>query len=540
MAKRKKIGRNDLCPCKSGKKYKKCCLDKASTPIDMSLPPEVKLEMERMQALQSQVEQQQGLGNPIISTVFKGYRLVTSGDRIYWDKEANWKTVHDFLFQFLKNALGISWGKAELGKPYEKRHPIIQWHNIMGEYLKRENKAGEDIQSAPMIGAVSAILNLAYNLFLLEHNVDVQKKLIKRLKSGDAGMFQGALYESYVAAIFIRAGFKLEMEDESDPDRKHCEFTAIASTGEKFSVEAKARLPFKSNVGVGTQLFNALKKDALHKRVVFIDLNVQELMGNMEEINNELLEKEKSLTIDGNPAPPAYVFITNHSFAYNLEATEFERIGFASGFKIDFFKTNTRYTSLREARLAREHHKDIVKLVQSMREQVSIPVTFDGEIPEFAFNEELKANRLLIGNKYRLPSTGGGEVIGVLESATLIPKERKSYGIYRLENGTRCTYTCPVTEEEVMAYETNKDTFFGVTRNQGSQTNDPLEFYDFIYNSYRETPRDKLLDFLKDYPNHDELKKMTTEELRVMFCENCVHSAMRDARFEATKESDRN
>lgn len=26
-----KIGRNDLCPCGSGKKYKKCCLDKERT-----------------------------------------------------------------------------------------------------------------------------------------------------------------------------------------------------------------------------------------------------------------------------------------------------------------------------------------------------------------------------------------------------------------------------------------------------------------------------------------------------------------------------
>jgi uncharacterized protein YecA (UPF0149 family) len=28
IAKKKKIGRNAPCPCGSGKKYKKCCLDK--------------------------------------------------------------------------------------------------------------------------------------------------------------------------------------------------------------------------------------------------------------------------------------------------------------------------------------------------------------------------------------------------------------------------------------------------------------------------------------------------------------------------------
>lgn len=29
----KKIGRNDPCPCGSGKKYKKCCLNKADNPV---------------------------------------------------------------------------------------------------------------------------------------------------------------------------------------------------------------------------------------------------------------------------------------------------------------------------------------------------------------------------------------------------------------------------------------------------------------------------------------------------------------------------
>lgn len=33
-----KIGRNDPCPCGSGKKYKKCCIDAA--PLTAALPPE--------------------------------------------------------------------------------------------------------------------------------------------------------------------------------------------------------------------------------------------------------------------------------------------------------------------------------------------------------------------------------------------------------------------------------------------------------------------------------------------------------------------
>jgi len=33
----KKIGRNDPCPCGSGKKYKKCCLDSKSVPINKTI-----------------------------------------------------------------------------------------------------------------------------------------------------------------------------------------------------------------------------------------------------------------------------------------------------------------------------------------------------------------------------------------------------------------------------------------------------------------------------------------------------------------------
>ena len=46
-----RIGRNDLCPCGSGKKYKKCCVDKqaAQTPIQTE-PPSVNREVKKIQA----------------------------------------------------------------------------------------------------------------------------------------------------------------------------------------------------------------------------------------------------------------------------------------------------------------------------------------------------------------------------------------------------------------------------------------------------------------------------------------------------------
>jgi len=39
--KRRKIGRNELCPCDSKKKYKKCCLNPAPTPSLMERMPKI-------------------------------------------------------------------------------------------------------------------------------------------------------------------------------------------------------------------------------------------------------------------------------------------------------------------------------------------------------------------------------------------------------------------------------------------------------------------------------------------------------------------
>jgi hypothetical protein len=281
----KKIGRNDPCPCGSGKKYKKCCSGRKD-----SLPPEVRREFERIKAKQLQIEKQQGLGRSIISNEFKGYRLVFVRNRMYYSQK--WKTFHDFLFEYIRMVFGKEWGKAEFAKPFEERHPVVQWYEIAHKYMK-EHQAGDGaINTAPMTGAVSAYLNLSYNLYLLAHNVEVQERLIKRLK--EISQFRGAQYETYVAAEFIKAGFKLEIENEEDNRTTHCEFTAISeTTGKKYSIEAKARQPHKENVSVGNQLYNALKKKAKHERLIFININITDFMKEVPNIVMSLNAKKR-------------------------------------------------------------------------------------------------------------------------------------------------------------------------------------------------------------------------------------------------------
>jgi len=106
--------------------------------------------------------------------------------------------------------------------------------------------------------------------------------------------------------------------------------------------------------------------------------------------------------------------------------------------------------------------------------------------------------------------------------------QKNVYGIYKLvEDGKRIIVTCPITEKELQVYRQYPDTFFGVHKKQSQIAKDPLDLFDFFYNSYKNTPKEKLLEFLKVHPLLEELKNETQQELAITYCESLVYSAMR-------------
>jgi hypothetical protein len=124
-----KAGRNERCPCGSGKKYKRCCIDNPkpqANPFMAAAPPEMMRraqEIMRLHEAQEDVrQQQQGHGNPILSWTDHGYRLVAVGNTIHWAK--NWVLFPNFLDYFMKKTLGHEWGEREKSKG---EHPIFRW-----------------------------------------------------------------------------------------------------------------------------------------------------------------------------------------------------------------------------------------------------------------------------------------------------------------------------------------------------------------------------------------------------------------------------
>lgn len=517
-----KVGRNAPCPCGSGKKYKRCHGNEdghvagSASAIEQADLDQMHREL---MAREKQREKQQGLGRRIVTAEFKGFRFVAVGGQLHYSK--NWKTFHDFLFYYIKRVLKPEWGTAEIKKPYEKRNPILQWYKHLCEHQRAHAKTPGQVSDAPMTGAAAAYLHLAYNLYLLGHNAEIQKWLKKRLKNKDN--FTGAYYETFVAAAFIKAGFKLAFENEKDGQTSHCEFTAThPETGAKFSVEAKAREAGKEHANVSKQLFKALRKDAKHTRVVFIEMNMDDAGGPGAPVpyQQEVIEHLRACElgkIDGKEAPPAYVIVTNFPYHHALESTSYRWSAIGEGFKIPDFKADYRFTSIREGLDNEKKHYEIYQLMDAMKEYTSIPSTFEGEMPEFAFGE-VDRPRLVIGHKYLVPFKGG-EAIGILQDACVNEAEKKIYGVYRLESGQGIIAASIMSDEELRAYRAHSETFFGVCKDPVKRLSSPIDLYKRLKKTYRDTPKDKLLEFLEGPGFDEKWKDLSQEALSDLYCE---------------------
>lgn len=283
----KKTGRNEKCPCGSGKKYKKCCLK-------FEVPYEVSKKFKEQEIHERHRIEKYGQVRPIIHADFKGNKFVAVGDQLYHSPK--WKTFPDFLINYATGALGCDWGNDELKKPFIERHQILKWYDGMCRFQSQQVKGGDGLYFAVPNGAFAAFINLAYDLYILKDHLSLQEKVVDRLK--DKKQFQGARYELFVAATCIKAGFDIDYEDETDVSKKHPEFKAVHRyTGQVISVEAKSRhrhgvLDYydqnqtqngNNKANIGKLLNAALQKPTDYPYVIFIDLNLPPYPGNIPE-----------------------------------------------------------------------------------------------------------------------------------------------------------------------------------------------------------------------------------------------------------------
>jgi len=517
-----KIGRNKPCPCGSGKKFKHCHGDLTRQPIAANLNHVLK----RANAQERIRERQQGLGKPVIGFKHGDHQLVAVGNRLHWSK--TWKTFADFLAGYMKSTLTPEWGNAEIAKPLSERHVIMQWYDASCHYQQATIKKPGEISSAKMVGVVACYLGLAYSLYLLDHNVELQQRLVCRLK--DPGNFQGAYYELLVANVLIRAGFELELEDETDPATKHCEFSARSKlTGKKYWVEAKMRgvvgLLGRTEKDGGPDgkplaqliphLNAALAKPARDERLIFIDLNGELPTDISDENRPEFIERAvrrlERYEQDGDAGETkAYVFVTNIAFHRNLLG-DIALAVMPFGLNMPDFNRSDLMT-MREHYLRLKKHTDAFRIAETFPGLLRIPTTFDGSLPSETFGG---SQRIYIGETYDF----GGDIGVATVTSASADADRKEV-LIGTHNGQ--ILIRPMSNAEAEDYRQNSDAYFGVLQPEQKTRNTPYEMFEWFMEVYRKTSRTRLLEFMKEWPNQEGLHAMDDEELLLVYCEALV------------------
>lgn len=517
-----KIGRNAPCPCGSGRKYKKCHGAPGPAPVD---PENARKEIEKHRAQELVRQREQGLGKPIIALEFEGQRVVAVGNTLHYGP--NLRTFPDFLGKYIASVLGTEWGSAEIKKPLSQRHVIVRWYQDLCRYQqKHASKSAGEIQTGPYTGLVHAYYGLAYNLYLLQHNAELQECLVKRLKNTD--MFDSAYYETFVSAWFILAGFDIRIEDEQDPSRTHPEFIATRC-GRSYAVEAKSRRPNKETLDVGNQLYAALRKQTDLPRFVFVNMNVARdidpvlLTG---EVASAIHGREQKLTIDGQPAPQAYVFVTNQPFHLLLEDENVPSRAACYGFKITDFGCGVRFGSLLGLHAAREKHEDAHAVFEALQ-RYRIPSTFEGEVAEFAFGEAKR--RFIIGESYEVEKGRSA----TLDTGFVVEDERVAYlGFHDEEKAF--VLTARLSEAEIKAYKAHPETFFGQVLKPQGKAEGPVGLFYFFLDIHRQTPKEKILGWMKGARDFAIFETLPVEELRLRYAERLAYEAMRSQPPEST------
>ncbi|WP_249165199.1 YecA family protein [Bradyrhizobium sp. AUGA SZCCT0431] len=531
------LGRNMPCHCGSGKKYKMCHLRQDQQQEHAKInarqqnsggPTQAQIAaILRQQKAQEEIRRaQQGLGKPIISHRLNDHQMVAVGNTIHWSKK--WKTFPDFLNDYIKRTLGPEWGNAELLKPFSDRHPIMQWYDLYARYQSETIKEPGTVSSANVTGVVACYLGLAYSLYLIAHNVELQARLVKRLI--EPTQFQGAYYETFVANTLIRAGFTLELEDETDGATKHCEFTAVSrKTGKKYWVEAKMRsvsgLLGKTDTD-GTKSENpishlshhvteALKKPASDDRLIFVDLNTPFNPADgskpawVEKAHFALVGYERR-----HGEADAYVIVTNLPFHRMLNEPP-AIMAFPLGLGMPEFN-RPGMMRLSEAYRRKQEHIDIYNICESIEKYLTFPASFDGSP-----NSDPTAQRIKIGETYQFEGVGSPDgTVGTVTAATVNEVEKIAYIAITPPQGGSIIIHQSMTDEAMADYRVYGDAYFGNPRNRPKGTlTTTYELFEWLMECYADTPRARLLELVKSTPHLEDLQKMTDDDLRAHYCE---------------------
>ena len=316
-----KIGRNDPCPCGSGRKYKKCCDSvPRGHPTGIMSKARTLLGLARFR------------GEPPEPLIFQGSPVIILGNSLVYTDPG--RTFHELLRTLTAKTLGEEWVRTEIAKPESECHPIARWFHAVSRLTADQSRATKhpDGQfSVPADGDSLRLLLFGRDLWYLRHGKALPTKLLSRLRHREN--FQGALYEIAVASIVARAGFSIDWIDETSAAQRPEFIASSTSSSVRIAVEAKSRHRPGSLGQLGTSAapgdikldLDALGQDAISKDsqglpfLIFVDLNSpHELSPASREVVRDLQALGMRLSTSGGKPGAGFnaLILTNIAYHY--------------------------------------------------------------------------------------------------------------------------------------------------------------------------------------------------------------------------------
>nr|WP_213161108.1 SEC-C metal-binding domain-containing protein [Kaustia mangrovi] len=530
-----KTGRNELCPCGSGKKFKKCCLNatkpgarRAPTPErDPAVLARARAILRQHQAAENVRQQQQGHGNPIVSWMDEanGFRFVAVKQTVYWGR--NWFIFPNFLDYFMKKTLDHEWGERERSKG---QHPLFRWLQKTQAYSNQ--KPGEPkVKTIVMMGFIACWLHLAYTLYLIAHHDEIPEPLLKRLR--DPVSFMPAYYEAIVGAALAVAGMEISCAETKAGSMPTPEFRAKSkASGKTYEIEAKRKNGWKAPTGdvtnaeflrelevyVRNQIYNASKKK-LTNPVYWFELSIPTMMAEAdwravaEKAEAAIRDAENSMTVDGQPIAPAYVVITNHTFLADEDVTGHPCFGFLQTIKIDDYPFG-RPLEIEAALEGYDKHRDIFWLMEAWKKASTVPTTFDGSPPELLDSDGKPQRTVKLGDMIEVPDIDGKTVRATVEEISSWGEDKAMLAVGA--NGRHWLVEMPLTAGEAQAARRYTDAVFGKDNaSHGLRDDDPFDLYDWLLQAHANMTQQQVDKFFEKNPTLGHYQGLPLKEARV-------------------------
>lgn len=529
-----RTGRNEPCPCGSGKKFKKCCLN-GTKEVRRELIPErgpdflahAQTMLRQHQAAESVRQQQQGHGNPIVSWMDEanGIRFVAVKLTVHWGK--NWVIFPNFLDYFMKKTLGHEWGEGERSKG---QHPLFRWLQKTQAYSS--HVPGEPkVKTIEMMGYIACWLHLAYALYLIAHHDDIPNPLLKRLRN--PVFFMPAYHEAIVGAALAVAGMEIACAETKAGSTPTPEFRAKSkASGKTYEVEAKRKNGWTAPTGdvmnpefqrelqgyVRSQIHKASKKK-LTNPIYWFELSIPTMMAPAdwrtvtERTEAAIRDAESNLTVNGQPIAPAYVVITNHTFLADEDVAGHPCFGFLQTIKMDDYPFG-RPVEIEAALEGYDKHRDIFWLMEAWKTASTVPTTFDGSPPELLDSDGKPQRTVKIGDMIEVPDMDGKIVRATVEEISSWDADKAMVAVGA--QGRHWLVTMPLTAGEVQAARRYTDAVFGKhNASRGLRNDDPFDLYDWLLKAHANMTQEQVDKFFDQNPTAAHYKHLPLNEARV-------------------------